>query len=82
MAEKRFRVDEDTEIGSSKLIDGKKWILKDINTYNTDDGEKAYGTYKKQGVFSATSEKIGKKMDEVLNNLALAAVSAVSICFP
>ena len=68
MAKKRLKIDDDTEIGSSKLIDGKKWILKDINTYNTDDGEKAYGTYKKQGAFSASSEKIGKKMDKVLSN--------------
>ena len=68
MAEKRFKVDEDTEIGSSKIVNGKKWILKNIETYGSGDDEKTFGTYKKQGAFSATSEKIGKQMDKVLNN--------------
>ena len=68
MAERRFRVDEDAEIGSSKLIEGKKWILKDINTYGSGDDERTFGTYKKQGAFSATAEKIDKRMDKILSD--------------
>ena len=68
MAEKRFKIDEDTELGSSKIVNGKKWILKNIETFGSGDNEKTFGVYKKQGAFSATSEKIGEQMDKVLSN--------------
>jgi len=68
MATKKKYVDEDAEIGSSRIFDGKKWILKDVKTYGTGDDEKTLGTYKKQGAFSAAAEKIDKRMDKILSD--------------
>jgi len=54
--------DKELKIGETKKVDGRTWTLKDT----TGDGK--YGEWHKQGAFSATAEKIGKKMDAVLND--------------
>jgi len=60
--------DEEFKIGDKKSMGGKNWILSSISTRKSDDGDKTFGVYKKQGAFSATADKIGKKMDEVLDD--------------
>jgi len=61
--------DEEFKIGDKKSMGGKNWILTSKSTRKGDDGDdKTFGIYKKQGAFSATADKIGKKMDEVLGD--------------
>tara|TARA_R100000750_G_scaffold28439_1_gene18061 strand:+ start:38 stop:1336 length:1299 start_codon:yes stop_codon:yes gene_type:complete len=70
MATRTYEIKEDDtiKIGGHKIIDDEKWFLKSKKTYKREDGDRTFGKYQKQGAFSATAEKIGKKMDAVLND--------------
>ena len=70
MATRTYEIKEDDtiKIGDHKIIDDEKWFLKSKKTYKREDGDRTFGKYQKQGAFSATAEKIGKKMDAVLND--------------